>query len=450
MPPSARHLLVALALAACAVSPLRARNQRTVFHGLPVEPESGMENRTKTPPIAFERSWSFAGFAAPLAGDPVPVPPYIAATDRSGQVVLVDDATGAAAWSVPLGEAAAIGPAVDDGVVYQGTAPGTLAAIAVEGGAVRWRAALGGAPLAPPLSAGGRLYVVTGTPEIFAIDPSDGVVLGRVSLPGRPLPPATDEERIIVGTDSGAMLSFDPDTLAVEWRRELGHAVTSPPVITGKRVLVGAADRAIWSLRTRSGRVSWHQRTGSIVTARTRAIGGLLYVPCWDNDVYVLREHNGHLIGRVRLDHRLTGEVAWQFEHLFVAPFTEGSVVALALPYLGTAGKHDLGVPGEWFTTAPVPAAGGIALGWGRDSGHLLALKIGPGEEAPAANTKEPAAKASETGEPAGPSPAGAPPAAPTEPAQTSAPAPAPPTTAPEAPPPPPGTPPEAPPPAGR
>jgi outer membrane protein assembly factor BamB len=156
-------------------------------------------------------------------------------------------------------------------------------------------------------------------------------------------------------------------------------------------VLVGAADRAVWSLRARSGGISWRQRTGSIVTARTRAIGGLLYVPCWDNDVYVLRERNGHLLGRVRLDHRLNAEVAWQFEHLFVAPYTEGSLVALALPYLGTAGKHDLGVPGEWFTTAPVPAAGGIAVGWGRDSGHLLALRVGPAKEPEAAPPSSPA-----------------------------------------------------------
>jgi outer membrane protein assembly factor BamB len=447
MPSSARHVLAALAIAACAATPLLARNQKSVFHGLAVEPESGMENRTKTPQIGFERSWSFAGFVAPLAGDPVAVPPYLAATDRSGQVVLLDEGTGAAAWSVPLGEAAALGPAVDDGVVYQGTVPGTLAAIAVEGGAVRWRSALGGAPLAPPLSIGGRLYVVTDTPEILAVDPSDGTVLGRETLPGRPLPPATDEDRIVVGTGSGSILSFDPATLAVEWQRELGQAVTSPPIISGKRVFVGSADRAIRSLRTRSGHVTWRQRTGSIVTARARAIGGLLYVPCWDNDVYVLREHNGHLLGRARLEHRLTGEVAWQFEHLFVAPFTEGSVVALALPYLGTAGKHELGVPGEWFTTAPVPAAGGIAVGWGRDSGHLLALKIGPPPEAPAAEKKEPAGKVSGTGDHAGKEPAGTPAAAPDEAPKTDAPAPAPPGPAPQAAPPPPAAPPEPPPP---
>ena len=411
---TARHLLVSVALALCAASTLFARNQKTVFHGLPVEPESVMEHGPKTPPIAFERLWSFAGFAAPLAGDPVPVPPYLAATDRSGQVVLVGDASGTAAWTVPLGEAAAIGPAVEDGVVYQGTVPGSLAAIAVEGGALRWRAALGGAPLAPPLAAGGRLWVVTEAPEIVAIDPSDGAVLGRVVLPGRPLPPAVDEERVVVGTDSGVILSFDPATLAVEWRRELQHAVTSPPVIAGKRILVGAADRAIYCLRARSGRVSWRQRTGSIVTARTRVIGGLAYVPCWDNDLYVLREHNGHLIGRVRMDHRLTGEVAWQFEHLFVAPFTEGSVVALALPYLGTAGRHDLGVPGEWFTTAPVPAGDGIAVGWGRDSGHLMAIRVGPGPAVPEAGAKEQPGTATEPVKPPEPeAPAAAPPQAP-------------------------------------
>ena len=438
--PRARHVLAALALAVWVASPLSARGQKTVFHGMPVEPETGLQRGTPTPSVAFERAWLFAGFTAPLAGDPVSTPPHVAATDRSGQVVLIDAGTGAAIWTVALGETADIGPAVDGATIYQGTVPGTMAAIAVEGGAVLWRAAIGGAPLAPPVAADGRLFVVTETPELVAIEPRDGAILGRAPLPGRPLPPAAAGGRVVVGTDHGIVVSFDGATLAVGWRRDLHHPVTSPPTPAGRRVLVGTADRAVWSLRARSGRTSWRQRTGSIVTARPRAIGGLLYVSCWDNDVYVLRERNGHLLGRARLDHRLSDEVAWQFEHLFVTPYTEGSLVALALPYLGVAGRHDLGVPGEWFTTAPVSAAGGIAVGWGRDTGHLLALKVGPAPEPPAADEPAPpdqpapAGQPATAGQPAAAPVAGGPPASSERPAE-------PPIT------PPPATPPDSPPP---
>jgi len=381
---------VALGLTLLMTSPLAARDQKTVFHGLPVDPDTGLKSDSKTPPVTFERLWIFTGFTSPLAGDPVSTTPDVVATDRAGEVVRIDTATGTALWTTPLGEEVTVGPAVDFGTIYQGTAGGAVVSIAVDGGAILWRAAVGGAPLAPPVAMDGLMYVVTDTPELVVLAPRDGSIVSRAPLTGRPLPPAAGNGRVVVGTEAGIVTAFERATLALEWQRDLHHPVTSPPTLAGKRVLVGTEDRAVWCLRVKSGRTSWRQRTASIVTARPRALGGLLYIPCWDNDVYVLQESNGHLLGRARLEHRLNSEVASQPAHLFVTPFTEGTVVALELPYLGVAGRHELGVPGEWFTTAPVAAAGGITVGWGRETGHLMALKIAPAPE-PA---KKPAAAA--------------------------------------------------------
>ena len=376
-----RNALVALGLALWLTSPLAARDQKTVFHGLPVDPDTGFKRGAPTPQVVFERAWIFTGFTSPLAGDPVSTMPDVVATDRAGQVVRIDAATGVAVWTAQLGEAAAIGPAVDFGTIYQGTVSGTVVSIAVEDGAIHWRIAIGGAPLAPPVAMDGLIYVVTDAPELVVVAPRDGDIVSRAPLPGRPLPPVAGRGRVVVATDRGIVTSFERATLTLEWQRDLRHPVTSPPTLAGNRILVGTAERAVWSLRAGSGRTSWRQRMGSIVTARPRVLGGLLYIPCWDNDVYVLRESNGHLLGRARLDHRLNSEVTSQPAHLFVAPFTEGTVVALALPFLGVAGRHELGVPGEWFTTAPVSAARGIAVGWGRDTGHLMGLKVSPAPE---------------------------------------------------------------------
>jgi len=398
-----RNALVALGIALCLASPLAAREQKTVFHGMPVEPDTGLKRDAKITPVNFERIWVFAGFTSPLAGDPVSTTPDVAATDRSGQVVRIDAGTGTAVWTVELGEAAAVGPAIDFGTIYQGTVSGTVVSIAVEDGTVHWRVAIGGAPLAPPVAMDGLIYVVTDAPELVVLAPRDGAIVSRAPLPGRPLPPVAGRGRVVVGTDRGIVTSFERATLAVDWQRDLRHPVTSPPTLAGKRIFVGTADRAVWSLRAGSGRTSWRQRTGSIVTVRPRALGGLLYIPCWDNDVYVLQEHNGHLLGRARLDHRLNTEVTSQPEHLFVAPFTEGIVVALALPYLGVAGRHELGVPGEWFSTAPVSAAGGITVGWGRDTGHLMALRVSPAPQSaktPAADQPVPTGSTTGSGAP--------------------------------------------------
>ncbi len=387
MPPRFRPLaalfLVALLAPAAAI---RARDQKTVFHGLPVEPDTGFLRPRDVRTIALDPAWMYEGFTAPLAGDSVEAGMQVVAADRSGRIVSIDIVTGSAIWTAELGEALPIGPAVASDLILQGTTNGLLVALAAADGRERWRTTLGAPPAALPMVQAGRLLVVTLAPELASIDLADGHVLSRMPLPGAPFAPAPGPEGVVIGTAPGQVIAAGGEPLAIQWSRDLGHPITGPALVDGKHVLVATEDRALWSLRGGSGRTSWKQRVGSRVTARPRVVGDLLYVACWDNDFYVLGRKNGHILGRARLGHRLSGETTLLGEHLFVAPSTEASIVALELPYLGVAGKSDLGSPGEWFTTAPVAAAAlpGVTVGWGRTTGRLLALKVVDAPEPPA------------------------------------------------------------------
>src|SRR5262249_34657782 len=115
---------------------------------------------------------------------------------------------------------------------------------------------------------------------------------------------------------------------------------------------------------------------GSIATAGIMSAGDYLYMQCWDDDIYVVRRRSGHLAARVHLDHRLSLDAARAREYLYVAPFTEGSVVALSLPGLTLAGRFNLDAPGGWVTTPPVRAGGGGAGAGGGGGGNR-----GPGGE---------------------------------------------------------------------
>jgi hypothetical protein len=370
---------------------LRARDQKTVFHGLPVEPDTGFLRPRDVKTIALDPTWMFEGFAAPLAGDPAEAGMNVVASDQSGRIVSIDIVTGTAVWTAELGEALPIGPAVVSDLILQGTTNGLLVALGAADGRERWRTTLGAAPAALPILERGRLLVVTLTPELASIGLADGRVLSRLPLPGVPFAPALGPDGVVIGTASGQLIATGGEPLEMQWSRDLGHAITGPVLVDRKHVLVATEDRALWSLRGGSGRTSWKQRVGSRVTVRPRVVGELLYVACWDNDFYVLGRKNGHILGRARLGHRLSGETTLLGEHLFVAPATEASVVALELPYLGVAGKSELGAPGEWFTTAPVAAAAlpGVTVGWGRTTGRLLALKVvdPPASPAPAAGS---------------------------------------------------------------
>ena len=81
-----------------------------------------------------------------------------------------------------------------------------------------------------------------------------------------------------------------------------------------------------------------------------------------------------------------------------VVPFTEASVVGLALPKLETVGHYALEAPGEWFTTSPLWVDNQIAVGYGRSEGRILALKVS--EQKPG-----PSGSGSPSGEPRPPVP---------------------------------------------
>jgi outer membrane protein assembly factor BamB len=372
--------VIVLALAPASAIPALARSQKTVFHGLPVEADSALKPGQSKQPIDLTPAWTFTGLEAPLAGDPVAVKDRLIAVDRDGNVVALSAADGAEAWRTPLGEPPAAGPAVLDGVVFQGTTSGGLRALALEDGKEIWRAPLEGVPTSPPLLAAGRIVVATDAPSLVALQAGTGAVLARLPLPGLPVAPTLEGEDLLIGTEHGMVLDVDPATFTVRWRRYMRHAVTAPPFADGKRVYVAVADRSLRCLKLSSGSVLWSQKTGSTVTARLLEVDDFVYVPCFDNYIYVLHRRSGHLRGRIRLDHRLSQDVAILGGHLFVTPFTEGSVVGLELPDLKVAGRYHLDAPGEWFTARPVVSGNRVAVSWGRDAGRITALDIAPGK----------------------------------------------------------------------
>ncbi|HYV85196.1 MAG TPA: PQQ-binding-like beta-propeller repeat protein [Patescibacteria group bacterium] len=376
----AARVAAGLAAAAMLFGPtiVPAREERSVFHGMPTEPDSAFKPTPSKNPVDITRAWIFDDFRAPLAdrldGDGT----RVIAADRSGDVAALAATDGSVVWRVHLGEAMAVGPELEGGRVLLSTTTGAVVALDAVDGSRDWRAVLGATPVAPPMAAGGRLLVATEAPELLALDPATGAVLGRIPLPGRPVPPSLGEHLVIVGTEHGMVVAVDPATLQVRWRRYLRMAVTAPVLIESKRVYVAVADRTLRCLRLSSGKQVWRQRTGAIATASLMSAGEYVYVLCWDDDIYVVRRSNGHLAARVHLDHRLSLDAVRARDYLYVAPFTEGTVVALSLPGLTMAGKFNLAAPGEWFTTPPVMAGERVAVGSGRAAGRILALDVKP------------------------------------------------------------------------
>ncbi len=379
---------LAIAFALCLLPrPVQAvRPQRTVFQNQPVDwsPETAKDNAL--PSLVFQPAWTWNGFRAPLAGDPVLCSDSIVATSRDGDMVALVPATGEVRWTSALKEAAGFGPATDGALVFQASAAGRLTAVQGSDGHPAWSIDLPARMAVPLRVLGARLLVGTIDGELLSIETAGGRIAARCFLPGRPsAPPEPAPRSLLVGTDHGFVLALDEGSLTTRWSHSAGPAVTSAALFDRGRVYFAAADRSLRCLRFRSGRQTWRARLGAVSTARPIVLKPYLYVLCYDDDIYVLNARNGHQLTRVRLGHRLDSDPLNTGSHLMVVPFTEASVVGLALPRLQTVGRYALEAPGEWFTTSPIRFEDRIAVGYGRNEGRILALTVSQKKPEPAA-----------------------------------------------------------------
>jgi outer membrane protein assembly factor BamB len=389
-----RSLVVAGTVVLLLPAPATSRPQRSVFSSQSVEWEADGRRRERPATLVFSRVWTFNGFRAPLAGDPLASGRSLFVSSQDGEVVALEQDGGTETWRVSLGEPLALGPAWGPGVVFVTARSGKIRALEMQDGRTTWTTDLRSEPAFLPRLVEGRLLVATAAGLLFALDARDGSVVSRRALPGRPVTPLERAPgSLLIGTEGGILLAIGEVSLETRWRRDLGNAITSPPVFMDGRVYVALSDRSIRCLRFRSGRQRWKARTGAIITARPFVRAPYLYVPCYDNDIWVLHSRSGHLVSRARLGHRLDSNPAVTEHHLFVVPSTEAALVGLTLPELQTAGQYPLNIPGEAFTTAPVLASERIALGYGRNEGKILALAVAdvpkPAPGSPPATTRK-------------------------------------------------------------
>ncbi|HZN04212.1 MAG TPA: PQQ-binding-like beta-propeller repeat protein, partial [Candidatus Polarisedimenticolia bacterium] len=208
------------------VPPVDARDAKSVFSGLPIDPDMAKPAEPEHP-ILFEPAWRFDGFSAPLAGDLAVSETLLAGVDVAGRLIALDPKEGRERWRVDLEAAAAVGPALSDERVLQGTSDGRLQAFAASDGRPLWTADLGAAPAVAAVAIAGTILQATRAPEVLAINPEDGTVTARLALESIPLPPV--EARLkdgaveaVIAAEEGQIRLVEPGSLTVRWRRALG------------------------------------------------------------------------------------------------------------------------------------------------------------------------------------------------------------------------------------
>lgn len=125
-------------------------------------------------------------------------------------------------WSQSTGGAIEGSPVVSDGRVFVGSTDGKLYAFDAISGSPLWTFDTGGPITSTPALSGGILYVVNNAGDIYAIDAvtgkkrlSDGAA--RESPGQSRTNPAIHEGRLYLGTESGAVIAYNLQTLSKDW-----------------------------------------------------------------------------------------------------------------------------------------------------------------------------------------------------------------------------------------
>jgi outer membrane protein assembly factor BamB len=118
------------------------------------------------------------------------------------------------------------------------------------------------------------IYAAALDGTLVKLDPASGRTVWRASA-GKPLSagPGADAMLVVVGTEKGDVLAFEPDGKPL-WTARVSSEVISPPIVTEGSVVVTSGDGRIYGLAAADGKTRWvNQRTNPPLTVRNSAGG---------------------------------------------------------------------------------------------------------------------------------------------------------------------------------
>ena len=185
---------------------------------------------------------------------------------------------------------------IDDGMLFAQTNSANFYAYDAESGRYLWGAHLGNVTTkADPASVNSTGVFVTNSNKVFGLDRKTGRQMWSQELPGMPSSSTSaDEDRVMIGLESGKLITYDAKTGAVKWNIQTNEKVTSRPVMAGKVVAFGSEDKKLYLSKIETPQLLWRFATGGPIVAplATHGIRTLL-VPSSDKALYAVDLFSG-------------------------------------------------------------------------------------------------------------------------------------------------------------
>lgn len=216
-------------------------------------------------------------------------------------------------------------PTANDGVVYVGSAAGTLHAVDLETGKERWQYPTEGKIRSTPVVAAGTVYFGSWDGHVYAVDAVDGDLVWRFDVGGIVQgAPAVGAGTVFVGSRSAAVFALDARSGELVWKyiHEDGSWVESSPVYAEGVIYIGSSDgRALFALDAKAGEVLWRFGTGGWSWSAPRVTDRAVYIGSLSAKPYPVELRPGFFaVDRDR------GAELWEFTPEPVEGFVSGGV----------------------------------------------------------------------------------------------------------------------------
>jgi outer membrane protein assembly factor BamB len=155
--------------------------------------------------------------------------------------------------------------------------------------------------------AAGDLVFTAGPDTVVARRSEDGAEVWRLRLEPLDRFAAWENGRLVVPTESGALLALRALDGRQLWRRELAARVSAAPTFGANHMYVPLADRRVVALRIETGEPVWETRLGGL-PGEGRAFDDRLYIGADDNFLYCLKVDRGQIDWRWRTGADLLGK----------------------------------------------------------------------------------------------------------------------------------------------
>lgn len=255
---------------------------------------------------------------------PVEVDGDVLVQSASGQLTLVDPATGAISWTYPdedsSDRAFYATPIIEGNAAFVADYSGRVMRLTLGEGAPAeaWAVDLGAHIVATPLLEAGTLYVPTANGRIAVIDAATGSVTDTLRTSDRRIwgAPALQSGTLYLGDlDNGSTVAINASTGDVVWEQEISGPTAADLALDGDLLLVGAFDQRLHALEVASGgNERWAFAGDGWFLARPLVRDGVVYAVTMNGLVYAID--------------RATGAQVWAFEPGEGAQFRAAPVLA--------------------------------------------------------------------------------------------------------------------------